>query len=301
MPTFVVATIERRRPFIDIGIERRGGKKAREEARNRGKKVWERAVDISDNYLNSLVGNTMFSWISLPAIGSAGGICVSVDTDLFDIISWEAKTFSVPVVVKVKTSGLILRIVTVYGSSYEEKKEAFSFELHSLFIDYQGHSIIGGDFNLVRYQGDKSNGIIDHRWGDKFNAWVEIWSLLEVKLSNGKFTWGNNQENLIMSNIDRVFCNVELDQNFPLACIDHTPILWDSGCGSTTKATIYRFEKWRLMRDEFKTLAKQIWAKPVKEGSPIDVWQEFFWRFRKWSKGWSKNIESELRNLKRTS
>jgi hypothetical protein len=77
---------------------------------------------ISDNYLNSLVGKKMFSWKSLLAIGSAGGICVGVDIDLFDIISWDVKVFPVSVVVKVKTSGLILRIVTVYGSSYEEKK-----------------------------------------------------------------------------------------------------------------------------------------------------------------------------------
>jgi hypothetical protein len=53
-----------------------------------------------------------------------------------------------------------------------------------------------------RYQGDKSNGITDHRWADKFNEWVETYSLLEVKLSNRKVTWGNTLENLIMSNID---------------------------------------------------------------------------------------------------
>jgi hypothetical protein len=91
-------------------------------------------------------------------------------------------------VLKVKASGLIFRVVTIYGSSYEEKKEAFISELHSLRLDFQGHSIIGGDFNLVRFKGDKSNGVIDHRWSDKFNAWVEIWSLLEVKLGNRQFT-----------------------------------------------------------------------------------------------------------------
>jgi hypothetical protein len=125
---------------------------------------------ISDNYLNSLVGNMMFSWNSLPAIGSAGGICVGVDSDIFGVISWEVRCFSVSVVLKIKASGLIFRVVTVYGSSYEEKKEAFISELHSLCLDFQGHSIIGGAFNLVRFQGDKSNGVIDHRWSDKFNA-----------------------------------------------------------------------------------------------------------------------------------
>jgi hypothetical protein len=80
---------------------------------------------------------------------------------------------------------------------------------------------------------------------------------------------------------------------------DHTPILWESGDGSAPRAPLYRFEKWWLMRDEFKTLARQNWALPIKGKTAIDVWQEKVRRFRKWSKGWSKNIESELRNLKK--
>jgi hypothetical protein len=44
MPMAVVATIERGRPFIDVGITGRGGKKAREEARSGRKKERECAV-----------------------------------------------------------------------------------------------------------------------------------------------------------------------------------------------------------------------------------------------------------------
>jgi hypothetical protein len=38
VPVAVVATIERGRPFIDVGIARRGGKKVWKEARSGGKK-----------------------------------------------------------------------------------------------------------------------------------------------------------------------------------------------------------------------------------------------------------------------
>jgi hypothetical protein len=67
-----------------------------------------------------------------------------------------------------------------------------------------------------------------------------------------------------------------------------------------TQSPLYRFEKWWLMRGEFKTLARQNWDLPVRGGSSIDIWQENTRRFRKWSKGWSKNIESDLRNLKKS-
>ena len=44
--------------------------------------------EFSDSFLKSLVGNRNFSWHHLPAQGSAGGILMGVDLDLFDVISW---------------------------------------------------------------------------------------------------------------------------------------------------------------------------------------------------------------------
>ena len=105
---------------------------------------------------------------------------MGVDLDMFDIISWDVLLFSVSVIVRHKALNLALRFINVYGSSYEEQKDNFISELHGLFVDYQGHTIIGGDFNLVRYQSDKSNGVINHKWSDKFNAWIDIWALIEI-------------------------------------------------------------------------------------------------------------------------
>jgi hypothetical protein len=98
---------------------------------------------ISCNYLNSLVVNRMFDWKDLPAVGSAGGIVVGVDLDFFEVISWQVLKFSVSVVVRLKAKDTIIRNVTVYGSSYEDKKEDFISKLHGLFVDYCGHTIIG--------------------------------------------------------------------------------------------------------------------------------------------------------------
>jgi hypothetical protein len=87
--------------------------------------------------------------------------------------------------------------------------------------------------------------------------------------------------------------NVELDIVFLLDSIkalprlgsDHTPILWESGCGFTPKSVIHRFEKWWLKRDDFKQLAATNWAKPIRGNYSLDIWQQKVRRFRKWSKG----------------
>src|SRR4051812_14648663 len=96
--------------------------------------------------------------------------------------------FSISCKVKLKRKDIEFRIITVYGSPYEEGKEAFIFDLHSLFVDDASPTLIGGDFNLIRFSTDKSNGNINRKWSENFNAWVEIWSLLKIKLSNRRYT-----------------------------------------------------------------------------------------------------------------
>lgn len=195
----------------------------------------------------------------------------------------------------------------MYGSSYEEGKDSFISELYSLFIDCNIPTLVGGDFNLVRYNTDKNNGRVDHRWCDKFNAWIEIWSLLEIKLGNRQFTWANNQVDLVMSTIDRVFCSTDMDRIFPLDTIqalprlgsDHTPILWDARIGQHPKNSSYKFEKWWLLREDLKSVVEKVWGISVKGTSSIDIWLAKVRNLRRVTKGWNYNIEAELRHLKK--
>jgi hypothetical protein len=120
----------------------------------------------------------------LSGILTAGGILVGVNCDVFEVISWEVKVFSISTIVKIKRSSLNIRLTTFYGSPYREENEAFISELHELFLNWDGPTMIGGDFNLVRFQTDKIKGNANQKWCDKFNAWVEIWSLLKFQVGD---------------------------------------------------------------------------------------------------------------------
>lgn len=158
----------------------------------------------------------MFHWNYLPAKSTAGGIIVGVNADVLEVVKWEVLDISVICWMKNKLDGFEWRVVVVYGSPYEEGRLEFISELHQLFINCKVPTLIGGDFNLVRYQKDKSNGIVDFKWCEKFNEWINIWNLLGIHLSGRQSTWANNQENTILSKIDRVFCSTCFDANFPL-------------------------------------------------------------------------------------
>jgi hypothetical protein len=104
-----------------------------------------------------------------------------------------------------KKSNFSWRFIAVYGSPYEEGKQRFIDELHSVMEGWSGSSLIGGDFNLVRFTQDKSNGVIYHRLADAFNEWVGKWGLIELNPTNNRvFTWTNNQDDLIRAKIDSV-------------------------------------------------------------------------------------------------
>jgi hypothetical protein len=125
---------------------------------------------FSKSFLKIILGKRNFEWNFLPAVGTAGGILVGINSDIFEVLYCDIKYLSVSTTARIRSSGVDIRLTTVYGSPYEEGKDAFISELHELFLSWDGPAMIGGDFNMVRSQSDKSNGVIDFKWVDKFNA-----------------------------------------------------------------------------------------------------------------------------------
>ena len=59
--------------------------------------------DLSNSFLKSISLNRNYVWHQLPAKGSAGGILMGVDADIFDITSWidkELDRFITPALLK---------------------------------------------------------------------------------------------------------------------------------------------------------------------------------------------------------
>lgn len=139
--------------------------------------------------------------------------------------------------------------------------------------------VIGGDFNLSRSPADKSNGRIVQKYADGFNDWVNRWGLIELNPYNRKFTWANNQKNLVQAKPDRIFVSTEWETVFPLAnvaCLakevsDHTPLLLDLGENLSRGKKKFRFEKWWIERDDFKKVVSKAWGARCLESSPIEI------------------------------
>jgi len=87
---------------------------------------------FTTGYLKSLTGNVPFEWFYLPTKKSAGGILSGYNSDMFSATLIYALDFIVSLMMQDKKIGFSWKLVVVYGSPYEEGKEAFIRELHSI-------------------------------------------------------------------------------------------------------------------------------------------------------------------------
>jgi hypothetical protein len=151
--------------------------------------------------------NRDFIWNFLPAQGTAGGILVGLNSNKFEVLAWQQTRYCVSIMIKNCSDKFVWRFISVYGSAYEDGKADFIQELSSLLENWDGPTLVGGDFNLVSNSKDKTNEIINQKWVDLFNEWIHGFGLIELKNSSRSYTWTNNQEQPIMAAIDKFFCN----------------------------------------------------------------------------------------------
>jgi hypothetical protein len=159
-------------------------------------------VEFTPTQLKQLDPYDKYSWNWLFANDTAGGIIVGISVDLFDVIRWDIHIYYVSVLIKNKKDGIMWIIISVYGSAYEDHKLDFINELHNVYANWMGSTLVGGDFNLIRKSCEKNTGNINQHWADLFNEWINKFGLMEIKNVTIQFTWGNNQENMIMDLLD---------------------------------------------------------------------------------------------------
>ena len=82
--------------------------------------------------------------------------------------------------------------MAVYGAAQEEYKADFLRELVNLAKDNPHPTIIGGNFNLLQFQHEKSKDRFDDHWPFLFNAVIDGLDLREVTMTRRQFTCVNS-------------------------------------------------------------------------------------------------------------
>jgi len=99
--------------------------------------------------------------------------------------------------------------MVVYGPAQDNFKSAFLAELVRACQENPLPTLGGGDFNILRNSGEKTNNRYNDRWPFMFNAVIDSFDLREIDLTGRQFTWANSLSIPTYEKLDRVLMTTE--------------------------------------------------------------------------------------------
>jgi len=126
--------------------------------------------------------------------------------------------------------------VNIYGPAQHDFSEAFIQELSIFCANEALPVLLGGDFNLIRSNNDRNQGMGDQKLMELFNGFIGDFHLREIHSSGPRFTWSNKQRNPTLIKLDRYLMSEGWENQFPTCFAwskarigsDHCPIVLDS-------------------------------------------------------------------------
>lgn len=139
-----------------------------------------------------------------------------------------------------------------------------------------------------------------------FNRIVNTYSLRELPLLGGKYTWSNNRNNLTLEKLDRILIIEEWKKMFPLCNVkkiprymsDHNLLIYNSEMNDVTQNKKgFCFENSWLVH-EFLSKIEEIWNMRVISKYFLDTWCIKMNRVKKILKGEGKSLKSHIKKYK---
>ncbi|KAE8821478.1 hypothetical protein D1007_00251 [Hordeum vulgare] len=195
-----------------------------------------------------------FAWQWLPASGNSGGILLGVREDAFRVDDMDRGEFFVNMSILDRRTHLSWEVIIIYGSADHARSADFLTELKNKVERCSTPVVVVGDFNLIRWDSDKSSSNVDRGCMCMFNDYIADLALREIARLGARFTWTNKQADPIRRVLDRVFVSPQWVIMFPLSSLkavtrigsDHTPLLFLSGDGEAPRSGRFRFETFML-------------------------------------------------------
>jgi exonuclease III len=187
---------------------------------------------ISHFMVMSLMGVDFDEFVTLPAVGTRGGILLAWKSTSCKVIQHRIDTFSVSAQFQ-QSDGTPWWLTGVYGPQLDNLKILFLQELQMIRNLCRGPWMIGGDFNLIYKAEDKNNGNLNKTMMGRFRRLLNELKLKELPLLGRKYTWSNERFSPTLVRLDKVFYAADSETLYPNSVLqssasmisDHCPLL----------------------------------------------------------------------------
>ncbi|KAJ9693798.1 hypothetical protein PVL29_009659 [Vitis rotundifolia] len=261
--------------------------------------------EMSEGIVRSLGTGRFLDWRVLNAEGAAGGILIWWDKRVLDILDWEEGLFTLSCRFKIIENGAIWVFTGVYGPFTKAEREGMWEELGAIRGRWDDPWCLGGDFNVILFQQERSSQSRISSAMRRFAETVDDLELVDLPLQGGEFTWNGGFNNQAWARLDRFLVSQSwLDQFNGVTQIrlsrpisDHFPIVLEGG-GISRGPTPFRFENMWLKVEGFKDMVRAWWQEIEVRGSASFRLNVKMKEIKKNLRVWNKEVFGRLETNK---
>ncbi|XP_072075672.1 uncharacterized protein [Arachis hypogaea] len=243
--------------------------------------------------------------------GTAGGLALAWKEGT-EVIVTNSSDFFIAAKIKDVTKQEEWGLIGVHFSSIEQIRHKQFEQIKPVLQQFQGKTIILGDFNAIKNTQEKEGGCLTSEPSmTAFNSFIDDNSFLDLGMVGRPFTWSNRRrgQELIQERLDRVLATLEWCESYPTATVfrlqedssDHAPLLLDSNPPMEKTKCRFKFqEKW-CWNAEVRGIVEEMWKVEV-EGSPMFILAQKLKKCRhslvRWQQTSQSNSLQQIRELK---
>lgn len=143
----------------------------------------------SNGMINSIWDYSHHGWVAKEASGLSGGLLCSWDNKVFDLIQANSSDNWIWCHMRNLADGATFHIINVYGPHDQQKKIAVWSCLKAIMQSLPNEAVcLIGDFNCIRHDGERECCSFRRRDMEIFNDFISTLNLLELDLTNARFT-----------------------------------------------------------------------------------------------------------------
>jgi ribonuclease HI/exonuclease III len=239
--------------------------------------------------------------LAVSARGASGGLGSLWNNSKYSLITQILNDHWLYLKLQLLDTKEVISLFNVYALVNAGEKKACWDSIRNLAeTENVENVIIAGDLNLTLLLSEKRGGNIVR---SPAREWVEDlmqeWDLLDIKPSNGKYTWSNKRigPGHIAARLDRflvqssfLLLGLEASMHIlPCSVSDHKPIKLEFLAQQNLGPIPFRFSPLWVKEPDFMKKVKESWREPVK-GSPFFIWEEKLRRVKVVLKSWAKTL-----------
>ena len=166
------------------------------------------------------------------------------------------------ILVRNRTTNYRFWVINVYGPAQQKFSADFIQEISSFCSNIILPILMVGDFNLIRNNKERNQGVDDQRLKDLFNGFIGQFYLREIFVSGTRFTWSNKQQNPTLVKLNRILASTSWEMFYPTCFAwaktrigsDHCPLILNTGEQGASRPRYFS-----LKNNGYKEMASPIW------------------------------------------